>query len=545
MRADGGQQGRLGEFTLEAEIGRGGMGVVYLAHQPSLDRRVALKVIVPELSEDPAFRDRFEREARHVASLDHPNIVPIFGAGEADGRLYIAMRYVKGQDLGALLATRGRLAPAFAAHVADQLGDALDAAHANGLVHRDVKPANVLLADGRGGSHAYLTDFGVTKDATQEGAGLTQTGQWVGTVDYIAPEQFDGRPVDARSDVYALGCVLFEMVAGHVPFGGTTTQKMWGHTSQPPPSLVAAGEEGARLDPVVARALAKNPDERYQSAGDLGRAAVAAVAGQSVGMPERSVAVGVAATGDQAPTRPGETQPPWRGRPAPPVRPQTAVAPPPTVMGQTPRPAARRRSRVVVPALLALVLVGLAAGGVVLASRDVDGDSGDSTPAATREPAIDTAPRTSTTPARQLPKTVAFREYTPSTGGYATQIPEGPGWSKPSETEPSTKGQLYRTTLRGPGGMVLIIDYTPTEAASFGGSATATRTVDQAAFGTATEYEFTGGVIPQCETRQCVDYIVNDAAHGGGYGILAGGSRDFARAKRIALKVTQSMVYSD
>ena len=180
---------RLGDFRLERELGRGGMGVVYLAEEVRLGRHVALKLIAPDLAEDADFRHRFEREARIAAGLDHPNVVPLFAAGEVDGHLYLSMRYVEGTDLKSLLVERGRLDYPSATSIVAQVGSALDAAHARGLVHRDVKPANILLGrTSEGGFHAYLTDFGITKDSSEKTVGLTQTGQWIGTVDYVSPE---------------------------------------------------------------------------------------------------------------------------------------------------------------------------------------------------------------------------------------------------------------------------------------------------------------------------------------------------------------------
>src|SRR4051794_25906180 len=281
---------------IEREAGRGGMGVVYCATQIALDRRVALKLLAPELASDAGFRARFQQESRLAASIDHPNVVDIYEAGEDDGRLFIEMRWVEGSDLRAEIEQRGRLEPERAAQIVAQVAGALDAAHALGLVHRDVKPANILLGQRLGREHAYLTDFGLTKRVASAG-GLTQTGQWVGTLDYVAPEQIRGDNVDARTDVYALGGVLMHVLTGHVPFErDSDVAKMWGHINDPPvaPSSVVPGL-APELDAVVLRAMAKEPDERYPSAGDLGRAALAAAAGRQPDAPERMVAVGEAA----------------------------------------------------------------------------------------------------------------------------------------------------------------------------------------------------------------------------------------------------------
>ena len=281
--------------------GRGGMGVVYRALQLDLDRPVALKLIAPQLAEDPDFRERFVRESRAAASIDHPNVIPIYYTGEsAEGALYIAMRYVEGSDLRTLVRAEQRLQPARAANIVSQVASALDAAHARGIVHRDVKPANVLLG---ANDHAYLTDFGLTKRVTSH-TGSTRDGGWVGTLGYVAPEQIRGERLDARADVYALGCVLYHSLAGVPPYQRESDEAtLWAHLNDDPPSLHdRVPDVPASFDAVVARAMAKDPDDRYPSAGDLGRAALAA-AGRPVAQgPERLVAVGEAAPGDHQET---------------------------------------------------------------------------------------------------------------------------------------------------------------------------------------------------------------------------------------------------
>jgi serine/threonine-protein kinase len=270
----------LGDFRIDDEIGRGGMGVVYRATQVSLGRPVALKVISEALSDREGFRERFERESRLAASLDHPNIIPVYAAGEHDGVLFIAMRYVDGTDLRGLLTAEGAFDPARAAGVVAQVASALDAAHERGLVHRDVKPANVLVAARGGGEHTYLTDFGLTK-RTASDSGLTAAGEWVGTLDYVAPEQLRGESVDGRADVYALGCVLYELLTGQVPFmRDDDIAKLWAHISDPAPSPLELAPDTPRpLAAVTERCMQKDPSDRFQTAGDTGRAALAAVPG--------------------------------------------------------------------------------------------------------------------------------------------------------------------------------------------------------------------------------------------------------------------------
>src|SRR6188768_2375398 len=228
---------------IEMVAGRGGMGVVYKATQLALDRTIALKVIAAGLLEDQTVRARFVRESKVAASIDHPNVIPIYYAGEEDGIAYIAMRYVSGDDIRSLVRREGPLEPERAARIVAQVGSALDAAHAAGLVHRDIKPANVLLGPEE---HVYLTDFGLTKH-TLSIAGSTKPGHWVGTLDYVAPEQIRGERVDARADIYALGCVLYYALTGHIPFEREGDEaKLWAHLSEDPPK---PSERVSRLCP--------------------------------------------------------------------------------------------------------------------------------------------------------------------------------------------------------------------------------------------------------------------------------------------------------
>jgi serine/threonine protein kinase len=284
-------------YRIERRLGRGGMGILYLALEPGLERRVALKLIAPEAAADEVFARRFAEESKIAASIEHPNVVPIYGAGEEGGVPYIAMRYVAGADLAQRLTREGRLDPAVAIELIAQVGNGLDAIHAAGLVHRDVKPANVLLSGGDGADHAYITDFGVARNVSTE-SGLTMTGRFVGTLDYVAPEQISGGAVDARADVYALGCLLFKLLTGEVPFPKDgDAARLYAHLNDPPPApSLYVPEVSMALDDVVIRAMSKPPEDRYPSAGDLGRAAQAAMRGEQLVVPERTVATGAAAT---------------------------------------------------------------------------------------------------------------------------------------------------------------------------------------------------------------------------------------------------------
>ncbi len=270
---------QIAGYRLEEQIGRGGMAVVYRAYDIRLDRNVALKILAPGLALDDAFRKRFIRESRAAAAVDHPNIIPVFDAGEADGVLFIAMRFVLGGDVRTLLDADGPLPASRAADIVAQVASALDAAHARGLVHRDVKPANMLLDTTAGGGrrdHVYLSDFGLSKQsfAQLSQTGLTSHGQFLGTLDYVAPEQMEGRTVDGRADLYALACAAFELLSGAPPFrrdGGLAV--VWAKLSEPPPLLsLRRPDLPAAIDDVMNRALAREPADRYPDCGDFAAA---------------------------------------------------------------------------------------------------------------------------------------------------------------------------------------------------------------------------------------------------------------------------------
>ncbi len=285
----------VGGYRIDELISRGGMGLVYRATNVALNRIYALKVIAPELAEDEHFRTRFKREMRIAASLHHPNIVGIHYAGEQDGLLFFVMDYITGTDLREVLLKHGALDPDRAVDLLEQLGSALDAAHRLGLVHRDVKPANILITVRDGAEHAYLTDFGLAKKF-DNASGLTAKGSVVGTVDYMAPEQITGSHTDARTDIYALGCVFFQMLSGHVPYErDNSVATLFAHVHEAPPPL--AGEIGdtyPAFESVLTKALAKDPSERYFSAGDFARDAAAALSGTRYTGPPTIVGTGEA-----------------------------------------------------------------------------------------------------------------------------------------------------------------------------------------------------------------------------------------------------------
>ncbi len=372
------------------------MGVVYDSTQLTLGRRVAVKVISAQLAHDDDFRARFMREARVAASVHHPNIVDVYDAGEQDDVLYLVMRYVDGTDLRTLLRGGVRLDPARAVAITSQVADALDAAHGAGLIHRDVTPSNILLSGKGSGEQAALTDFGLVKHV--DTAGATQSGAWLGTLAFVAPEALRDDGVDGRADVYALGCVLHRMLTGRVPFDGESdAATITAHLHADPPRASSAEGVPAAFDAVITRALAKDPADRYATAGALARDARAALTGAlpAPAPPAVLPGVGAPAAGDEAATRIAAD----RTRKLPPRPPAEPPAPAPAA----PRP---RRSAGVTAALAALaLLVGV---GIGIAADQ-----------ALRE---DPAPRSAQRgPVPRTPAPVALEPY--ATPAYRAQVP--------------------------------------------------------------------------------------------------------------------------
>jgi hypothetical protein len=290
-------------FRLRSLIGESDMALVYLAEEVETGRAVALKLLRPNLANDERFRQRFLRESQLAASLRHPHVVPTVASGEdKSGALYLAMTYVDGSDLRAILLREGPLEPLRAVALVSQAADALDAAHEAGLVHRDVKPGNILVASEGAGEHAYVCDFGLARHVSSVSS-LTGERGFVGTIDYVPPEQIEGKPIDERSDVYSLGCLLYEALAGRRPFDrDSELAVVFAHLNEPPPSATEARPElPAAFDEVFRRALAKDPVERYATCGELAAAARAALEGKIVAPRRRRrrlialIAVGIAA----------------------------------------------------------------------------------------------------------------------------------------------------------------------------------------------------------------------------------------------------------
>jgi serine/threonine protein kinase len=397
---------QIAGYLIQEQIGRGGMAVVYRASDTRLNRSVALKILAPELAGDTAFRQRFVREMRAAASVDHPHIVPVFDAGEADGVLYIAMRYVGGQDLRTLLDTEHKLPAPRVVHIIGQVASALDDAHARGLIHRDVKPGNMLIGTvaGRGQpDHVYLSDFGLSKPELS-GANLTLTGQFLGTLDYMAPEQAEGHAVDGRADLYALGCTAFEMLAGQPPFKRDQGfAVLWAQLSAPAPSLCAVRPDlPPAVDQVIARALAKSPDDRYRTCTEFARALRVACGLAPGAQPSVPAAPPIPPPGPPTerarfeplpvPLPPGPPDPPtdpqlrpvswerppqpsWQPRPQPGQQPRPATAwpppPPPTRRPPGKPPRARRKGpRVAAAGAFILIIVIAAVVGLLLRSHN-------------------------------------------------------------------------------------------------------------------------------------------------------------------------------
>jgi serine/threonine-protein kinase len=370
-------------YRLEALLGRGGMSVVYLAEHLRLGRKVALKLLAPALSQDADFRERFERESRRAAEMDHPNIIPVFDAGEADGVLYIAMRYVKGSDLKSMIEREGALGVGRTLYLLEQAAAALDFAHARDLVHRDVKPANILVE--QPSENVFLSDFGIVKQTTAS-RGLTRTGIFVGTVDYAAPEQIEGSGVDARTDVYALGCVLYECLTGRMPFAREgEVAVMHAHLTEAPPHVTAVRADlPTGLNAVIARAMAKNREDRHQSCGELMAAARSAALQRPTSAPtahasDAAIAAPTAFAGATAPpagavSEPSEAQP-------------TGPPPPPA---SSPGPG-RRRFPGWVALAAAAAAAAVAAVVVLLLTRDDEQSAAETPPAATQPAATDPA----------------------------------------------------------------------------------------------------------------------------------------------------------
>jgi len=432
-------------YRVEALLGRGGMSVVYLAEHMRLGRKVALKVLAAPLAHDESYRERFIRESQRAADLDHPNVIPIYDAGEieggdSDGLLYIAMRYVAGSDLRTILRRDGPLGVGRTIFILDQIASALDAAHDRDLIHRDVKPSNILVDEPS--EHVYLTDFGVAKQTTAPD--LTRTGMFIGTVDYAAPEQIEGLALDRRTDVYALGCMLYECLAGRPPFDREAeVAVMHAHLTTPPPKLTEVQPELPKeLDRVIAKAMAKSRDDRFATATELVDAAQAAVVQRrSTGAhveehveARRDVPAPAPVEAQAEVAAPAAAVPVAEPPPVEPVAAVAAVVPPPAAAAAAPAeppdtavpaPPSRGRGAPGWVATALLVVAAALASGVVayLVARD-DGGSASATGTGTTE-AVAPASLSALVP-RQLWKDCQVQSQ-PAAGAIESAVCTQPG----------------------------------------------------------------------------------------------------------------------
>jgi hypothetical protein len=426
---------RIGKYVLEQQIGRGGMAVVFRARDDQLGRLVALKCMAPSVASDAEFRQRFVRESKAAAAVDDPHIIPLFEAGESAGVLFIAMRYVAGGDVRTLLAREGPLSADRASAILVSVASALDAAHAAGLVHRDVKPGNMLMDVRKGRpDHVYLADFGLTK-ATSGAVTLTGTGKFLGTADYAAPEQIRGRRVDGRADQYALACSAVEMLTGQTPFPREKAMDvLTAHISEPPPPL-SARRHGlpAELDAVLGRALAKSPSDRYRNCGDF-TAAFQRAAG--VGRYQAPVAAGAShrrTEGQAAGLAPGGLgvirAEPAATRPSALPRSKEPPGRIDVVRGR------RRGGRLVIAATAAVAVAAAVVAYLTLAQPRL-------------APGAHAAGTGHTTPARRAASAPRWHTYD-DPSGFAIGLP--PGWAVAS----TTRGDVQFTGA--PGGFVLVV----------------------------------------------------------------------------------------
>ncbi len=335
-------------YEIRSEIGRGAMGIVYLAYDPKLDREVALKVVAEHLAQDPAFRARFAQEAKAAARVEHPSVVAIYQTGEENDVPFLAMRLVRGRELSSILAERGPYGIDAAVALLRPIASGLDAAHAASIVHRDVKPANILVPDD--GSAAVLVDFGIGR--VMQGTRATQTGSWVGTVDYVAPEQIRGGDVDGRADQYALGCVLYEMIAGEPPFRREDTiQSLFAHANDAPPTIdTRDASADTLLNDAVSRALSKEPDQRFASCTDFLAVAHGDVAANAVPQVSGKTGTVIAASPEAGPVGPTGTV----------VVPPGAATEAPQRDGQQPKSKAKK----FIFAVATVLVVAILGGGV-------------------------------------------------------------------------------------------------------------------------------------------------------------------------------------
>ncbi|MFZ0256461.1 MAG: serine/threonine-protein kinase, partial [Gammaproteobacteria bacterium] len=497
---------QLGSYEIRDLIAAGGMGRIYRAWDTELSRFVAIKVITAPMGVGDDFQRRFRNEVLHLASVDHPNVVPVYGFGETEaGEPFLAMKLVEGTDLEAKVNAEGPLDAELAAQVVHQVARALDAAHREGLVHRDVKPANILLADADRETHAYLGDFGLTKAAEGETV-LTLSGEWIGTAAYAAPEQIEQGEIGSAADVYSLGCVLYFCLAGEPPFSGSPAQIMWSHVNHPLPALPGRVRSHRSLDRVIEQATAKNPAERWPSAGALSRAAVAVTEGLS----DVPAVAGPPLTGTDK-TIPLST----KGR-------REVTAAPTTVI--------RTRKRWPLVAAAA-VIAALTAGAVlVLGGADLLSSPGESTvKPESGEPVASKSDQTSEAQSSSEELPTFVRTSLDYESGATAVLPEGKRYLE------SFGPRRQRTQIDTPRA-VAIIDYTPQDSPNPGtGYTTTGKSVSNANLDVTTAEYFSRS----CEEGVfCFNYPIDLGGYG--FGVL-GAADSQPEARMIAMRAARTL----
>src|SRR4051812_43078189 len=368
----------IGGFRILNLLGQGGMGVVYLADNVRTGQRVALKLLTPDLARSSGFRERFVREAQYASSMRHPNVIEVFDAGQQEDVLYIAMQYVEGEDLKALLVREGRLDARRAVGILGQVASALDAAHSTGLMHRDIKPGNVMIGAGQP-EHCYLTDFGLSKNPSAAPIALTAQGEFVGTIDYTAPELVLGKDADSRLDVYPLGCLSYECLAGQPPFPKERdVEVLYAHIQDPVPKISAVRPDvPSALDVVIEKAMAKKPEDRFATCGafiDAARAIVGEPAAAAPPPPPPPPGAPAPAAAAAPPPPPPPGPPPAAAPPPPPAAPAPAAAQPPAAPPPVPAPAPPPAAAPPVPEPAAAAPVASAANAPTDAPPPAGGD---------------------------------------------------------------------------------------------------------------------------------------------------------------------------
>ncbi|MCD4533868.1 serine/threonine protein kinase [Nocardioides sp. cx-169] len=446
---------QFGDYRITGTLGRGGMGVVFAAEQRGLARTVALKVLAPELAEQPDYRRRFAHEASVLARLDSPHIIQVYDHGEQDGCLYIATQYVAGGDLSEAMRRHGAVPTAPAAHIAAQVAWALADAHAAGIVHRDLKPSNVLLRNVDGADvFAYLCDFGIAQDRSP---GLTAPGAVAGTFAYLAPERLRGEPATPSADLYALGCVLWTALTNSTPYAGSDVQIGMSHLSDPVPQLAPTSPVARAVNDVLRQAMAKEPAQRYPSANAM-RSALQELARLAQTTPHPPLVPDRATSPGPPPPAPPRSQPshpsqPSAPRPAYPAQPSHPSHPAaPTMLPFRPPPPApkRHRTALVVGAVVAAVV--LIAGTVAAVATRGPGDDPSTTSTSSSEPTASDPTTEPTEPTEPMPPSVTAPTYSP------TPPPPPPTSTGPTPTYPAVppatgiKLQVGRAEMRAPAG---------------------------------------------------------------------------------------------